>query len=417
MMGAHPMSEGGPSPRLNRYNVVSVEPDERIRTRMTIELAGIAPAPVATIDELLRQVVLDEPTVVLCGPGFASDSGLAQVQRITRAFPDAGVVLLANELTMPLLQAALRSGVRDAVTLDAGESQIRDAIERVGEAMAGVVARQVAASEPKERGRVIVSFSTKGGVGKSVGSTNLAVALATQHRNRVCLVDADLQFGDVAVLLAVPPTQTTLQAAGAMDSADPQLMHGLLATHEASSLRVLCAPIEPSAADSISPEAMIGIIRLLRRMFDYVVVDMPPHFDDVVLALLEEADDVLLVASMDIPSIKNLKVGIQTLDLLSIAGSKLRLVLNRANARVNLDIGDVERALGVPAEFRVPSDISVPQAVNRGVPVVLDRPRSAAALALRSLADAFSSAKPQLVQTEEVTTPEPESRRRWRSNR
>jgi pilus assembly protein CpaE len=147
--------------------------------------------------------------------------------------------------------------------------------------------------------------------------------------------------------------------------------------------------VEPSAADQISPHQMVGIITVLRAMFDYVVVDLPPHFDDVVVALLEEADDVLLVASMDIPSIKNLKVGMQTLDLLALAGSKIRLVLNRANAKVNLDIGDVERALGVPADFRVPSDISVPQAVNRGIPVVLDKPKSAAGSALIAIADSF----------------------------
>ena len=97
------------------------------------------------------------------------------------------------------------------------------------------------------------------------------------------------------------------------------------------------------------------MVRMLRTMFDFVVVDMPPHFDDVVLALLEEADEVLLIASLDIPSIKNLKVGIQTLDLLSVAGSKLHLVMNRANARVHLDISDVERALGVSR--RVPHPV------------------------------------------------------------
>ena len=97
------------------------------------------------------------------------------------------------------------------------------------------------------------------------------------------------------------------------------------------------------------------MVRVLRTMFDFVVVDMPPHFDDVVLALLEEADEVLLIASLDIPSIKNLKVGIQTLDLLSVAGNKLHLVMNRANARVHLDISDVERALGVTA--RVPHPV------------------------------------------------------------
>jgi pilus assembly protein CpaE len=194
------------------------------------------------------------------------------------------------------------------------------------------------------------------------------------------------------------------------------LMEGLLATHEASSLRVLCAPVEPAAGDKITPEEMVGIVRMLRRMFDWIVIDMPPHFDDVVLALIEEADHVLLVASMDIPSIKNLKVGIQTLDLLSIAGGKLKLVLNRANARVHLDVSDVERALGVAAEYRIPSDISIPQAVNRGVPVVLDKPRAPAALALRSVAESFLSAAGTPVDAATpAATPEPETRRRrWR---
>ncbi len=179
---------------------------------------------------------------------------------------------------------------------------------------------------------------------------------------------------------------------------------------------MLCAPVEPSAGDRITAEEMTGIVRMLRRMFDWIVIDMPPHFDDVVLALIEEADHVLLVASMDIPSIKNLKVGIQTLDLLALAGGKLKLVLNRANARVHLDVSDVERALGVSAEFRIPSDIAVPQAVNRGVPVVLDKPRSPGALALRGVAESFLDGSDAAVAVEPDAEanqePKPEGRRR-----
>jgi pilus assembly protein CpaE len=312
-----------PTPRSagQRYRVLALEPDERFRTRMTLELAGIASAPTAALDDVLAQLVPGEPIVVLFGPSLATDDGFATVQRITRAYPEVGIVLLAEELTLPLLQQALRSGVRDAVTVDAGESQIRQAIERVGDAMAAMVNRAALAQE-QQRGQVVVSFSTKGGVGKSVVSTNIAVTLATHVPGRVALVDADLQFGDVAVLLGIPPLHTTSDAAAAVDTADEQLMDGLLATHDASSLRVLCAPVEPSAGDRITPEEMIAIVRQLRTMFDYIVVDMPPHFDDVVLALIEEADHVLLVASMDIPSIKNLKVGIQTLDLLALAGGE-----------------------------------------------------------------------------------------------
>jgi pilus assembly protein CpaE len=404
-------------PAAQRFRVLAVEPNERLRTRMTLELAGIAAAPVTSIDDILRDVVPGAATVVVFGASMANTLGFEAVRTITRALPEVGIVLLAEELTLALLQEALRAGVRDAVTLDGGESQIRQAIERVGETMSAITNRAAAAVEPKTLGKVIVSFSTKGGVGKSVVSTNTSVVLATHAPGRVALVDCDLQFGDVAVLLGIPPLHTTSDAAAAIDSADTQLMNGLLATHEASGLRVLCAPVEPSAGDKITPQEMIGIVRMLQRMFDYIVIDLPPHFDDVVVALLVEADVVLLVASMDIPSIKNLKVGIQTLDLLSLAGNKLHLVLNRANARVHLDVGDVERALGVEAEYRIPSDISIPQAVNRGVPVVLDKPRAPAALALRSLAESLLRADvpPAAVPGEIETEPDSENRRRrWR---
>ena len=379
-------------PGAHRYRVLAVEPDERARTRMTLELAGIVPSPMTSIDEMTHELTAGEPTVLVFGPGLSDAAGLEEVERITRSFPEVGVVLLAEELTMSLLQESLRAGVRDALTIDSGERQIRIAVERVGEAIASTANRAAAALAPVKQGRIFCAFSTKGGVGKSVVSTNLAVLLATRNPGCVVLVDCDLQFGDVAVLLGVPPLHTSADAAPVIDSIDTQLMDGFLATHEPSSLRVLCAPVEPAAGERITAEQIIGIVRLLRTMFDFVVVDMPPHFDDVVLALLEEADEILLIASLDIPSVKNLKVGMQTLDLLSLAGSKLHLVMNRANARVHLDIADVERALGIVAEFRIPSDIAIPQAVNRGVPVVLDKPRAPAALALRAIADRYSPA-------------------------
>ncbi len=409
------MENMSPSDRAGaqRYRVLAVEPDERMRTRITLELAGIVPPPLLTIDAVTRDIVPGEPTVVVFGPSLAGPDGLAAVTRIARTFPEVGVVLIVDEMTLPLLQDALRAGVRDAITIDAGERQIRLSVERVGDTMSGVVSRAAAAAEPQAMGKVFVAFSTKGGVGKSVVSTNLAVLLAMRNPNRVVLIDADLQFGDDAVLLGVPPQHTSADAASVVDTIDTQLMEGFLATHEPSSLRILCAPVEPAAGERITPEEMIGMVRMLRTMFDYVVVDMPPHFDDVVLALLEEADEVLLIASLDIPSIKNLKVGIQTLDLLSVAGNKLHLVMNRANARVHLDISDVERALGVDAEFRIPSDIAIPQSVNRGIPVVLDKPRSPAALALRALADRYSTTDTGVAAATSEAPSEPR-KRGWR---
>ncbi len=397
--------EGGP----RRYRVSAVEPDHSERTGVAIRLAGVTAAVHASVDEMLESLTPGSPAVAVFGPSMVDDAGLAEAEQLTRARPEIGVVLVASELSTELLQKALRAGIRDAITTDGDETQARQAVERVGETMVALSRRKPPPVEAVEPGRVVVAFSTKGGVGKSVIATNIAVSLALKQSRPVVIVDADLQFGDVAVLLNVRPVTTTADVAAAIDNADAEMMEALLATHEPTGLRVLPAPIEPSAAEQISPQKMLAIVQFLRSMFGYVVVDLPPHFDDVVLALLEEADDVLLVASMDIPSIKNLRVGIQTLDLLSLAGRKMKLVLNRANAKVNLEVADVEKALGIPAEFRVPSDIAVPQAVNRGVPVTIDKPKSASALALEHLAESFLDAAPEV-----PAATEHEGRRRLR---
>src|SRR5207342_1290109 len=134
---------------------------------------------------------------------------------------------------------------------------------------------------------------------------------------------------------------------------------------------------------------MLKIIEMLRTFSSYVVVDTPAYFNDVVLGLIEVSDDVLLVAGMDIPNIKNVKIGLQTLRLLNIPVSKLKLVLNRANSKVKLDVGEVERTLQIKADCLVPSDIIVPQSVNKGVPAVLDAPRSGVSKSMEQLAELF----------------------------
>jgi pilus assembly protein CpaE len=197
----------------------------------------------------------------------------------------------------------------------------------------------------------------------------------------VALVDADVQFGDVAVLLGIPPQQTVVDAAAAVHFGDAEMMRTILTRHD-SGLLVLPAPAEPSLAPSVAPDELVAVCAALQSQCSHVIVDLPTTFDDLTFALIEAADDVLLVGSMDIPSVKNLKIGMQALDLVTVAGPKLKLVLNRANTRVKLDVREIEQVLGIRADFPIPSDIAVPLSVNAGVPVVLYEPRSAAARAL-----------------------------------
>jgi pilus assembly protein CpaE len=139
-------------------------------------------------------------------------------------------------------------------------------------------------------------------------------------------------------------------------------------------------------AAGVAPDEMAAVCRGLQSISGFVVVDTPTSFDDTTLGLLEAADDVLLVGSMDIPSVKNLKIGMQALDLVAIAGPKLRLVLNRANAQVKLDVREIEHVLGLRASFPIPYDLAVPLSINAGVPLVMHDPRSASARALEQVA-------------------------------
>jgi pilus assembly protein CpaE len=230
----------------------------------------------------------------------------------------------------------------------------------------------------------------KGGSGKTVVATNLAVALARRSDRPVALVDFDLQFGDVAVMLRLHAPHTIVDAVPATDRLDAQFLRSLLIRHEPSGLHVLPAPLDPSLAERVTGADALRILEVLRTFCGHVVIDTPAQFNDVVLAALEAADDIVVVAGMELPNVKNTKLGLQTMQRLGIADSKIRLLVNRSNTKVQLDLKEVERTLGLRAEAHIPSDIVVPQAVNRGVSVVLDAPRSDVARAFEELANLFA---------------------------
>ena len=234
--------------------------------------------------------------------------------------------------------------------------------------------------------KVITVFSTKGGAGTSVVASNVAVLLAQRSQKPVVLVDADLQFGDIAVMLKLSPQHTIVDALNSLERLDAGLLQSLLAEHRPSGLFVLPAPPEPAFADQIGRPEMSKIIAALKSFAAYVVVDTPAYFTDVVLGLIEDSDDVLLVTGMDIPNVKNVKIGLQTLRLLNIRTPRVHLVLNRANSKVRLDASEVEQTLQVKAEAQLPSEIAVPQSINKGMPVVMDAPRSGITKALQRLA-------------------------------
>jgi pilus assembly protein CpaE len=369
--------------------VAVVDADQTVRSRLAMQL-GQGATPFGSLNDLLPRLT-GHPVVVVLGPSFNEPEELAAAEHLLSARREVGAIMVAQELTTDLLQRALRSGVRDVLQSPVDSQQLVEAVSRAALSVAQA-APPVSAplDDDAEPGRIITVFSTKGGAGKSVIATNLAVSLARRTDRPVVLVDADLQFGDIAVMLKLSPQHTVVDAVGAIDRLDRGLLQNLLVEHGPSGLLVLAAPLEPAFADQIGASEMVRIVELLRSFAAFVVVDTPAYFNDVVLGLIEISDDVLLVAGMDIPNIKNVKIGLQTLRLLNTPMEKLRLILNRANSKVKLDVGEVERTLGVNADAQIPSDVVVPQAVNKGEAVVLNAPKSGVAKSIEELADKFA---------------------------
>src|SRR5581483_1995178 len=334
----------------DRLTLAVVDPDPRLRTRLALQLGE--DGDVVTYPEVAA---------------LADGPGLAEIETFTRARPEVGAILVATELSTNLLQQALRSGVRDVLGAPTEATSLAESVERVARTLTMVPTVPTSADDVGKLGRVITVSSTKGGSGKSVVATNLATALARRSSRPVVLVDADLQFGDVAVMLRLVTPHTLVDAVSAGSRLDAQLLQSLLVRHDPSGLLVLPAPLEPSFAERVTGADMTRIIEVLRSFCAYVVVDTPAQFNDVVIALIERSDDIVIVAGLDIPNIKNTKLGLQTLRLL-----------------------EVERTLGMRAVSLVPTDVVVPQSVNKGSPVVLDAPRSEVAHAFELLAERFA---------------------------
>ncbi|MBE0476583.1 MAG: P-loop NTPase [Coriobacteriia bacterium] len=371
--------------------ILLAEPEDQISAPLVILLDGGAEDTVersTCVDDALQRLTpSDRPQVLVVGPSLADAATLVRIEEALNR-SDAAVVLLARNLDTELLRLAMRSGVSDVLPVDeASPQEVLDAVRAAGTA-AFERARKRGPEDPGEiqpEARVVTVFSTKGGVGKTFLSTNLGVALVRNHGKRVILLDLDLQFGDVGIVLGLEPKRTIHDAAQVYERLDSTMLEGLLVEHS-SGVRAMLAPVRPEDSEGITSARVNGIIGHLRKLADYVVVDTSPAFSDVVLGALDQSDAVYVVTTMDVASIKNTKISMQKLHQLGYDGDLMRLVLNRADSKVFLEEGKVSEAIGAPIGARIPSDLLVPRSINKGVPVVLDAPKSRVARSIDEIA-------------------------------
>jgi pilus assembly protein CpaE len=350
--------------------------------------SAVGEASVVTSLEALRLHLQEDPAEdsVVLGPNVDQTAAfrLAEEMRITR--PSLGIILVRQRVDSSLLTEALRAGLREVV----GERDIErlHAAVRHSQRLAAQMRQQGlgGAGGGRPRGRIVTVFSAKGGCGKTTLATNMAAALADRGTREVCLVDLDLAFGDVAIALQLFPAHTIADAVPLGDNVDFGSLQTLLTPHSPG-LTTLVAPVEPGTGEGIPASLVSRILEVLRDHFDYVIVDTPPAFDDHVLSAFDLSDVVALIATLDIPALKNLKLTLETMDLLNYPRDRWRIVLNRADSKVGLAIHEVEKSLRAPTAAQIPSSRDVPAAINRGVPIVLDDPRHPVSMAIKHFAE------------------------------
>ena len=347
-----------------------------------------------------------EEYVVVLGPTLSDIDCVSSSETLRTAAPAISTILARETLSGDLLASAMKAGARDVVH-HSDAASLSAAVSRAYETF--VALRGPAGA--MHISKVIGVFSPKGGVGKTTIAVNLALSLTERGARRVCLVDLDLAFGDVAITMQLFPTHSIEQAIGSEESIDVEMLDGLLTRH-ADSLMVLAAPPHPDTRERVSPLLVSRIIRTLRETFDYVVIDMAPTFDEQVLTALDETDEVVLIATLDVPTLKNVKVAVETFDALHIARDTRHLVLNRADEEVGINADKVEGILGMPVTAEIASSVEVAASTNAGSPVMVSHPEHQLSVAVRKLAGTLAGETVAPFGVEAVQQPEPEGRSR-----
>jgi pilus assembly protein CpaE len=325
--------------------------------------------------------------LIIVGCSDAQEQALGVISAAIGQRSDRPVVVLYQGSPNGFLERAFEAGADDLVSLPHGAEQLGFALEKA-------LARRRGSLSAATEGSLITVLGPKGGTGKTVTSSNLAVALALAGRSAV-LVDLDLQFGDVGLALGLQPTRTIYDLARSGGSLDGEKIDGFLAEHP-SGARALLAPLRPDQAAAVGTAFLREVLEILRTRYDFVLVDTPPAFTPEVIAAVDASSHLCVVGMLDALSLKDTKIGLETLEEMGYDPAAVTLVLNRADSNVGITPGDVEELLGRAPDVLVGSDRAIPRALTNGQPIVVAEPKSKAARSYAALAERYLAATGRL---------------------
>jgi len=301
------------------------------------------------------------------------------------------VLAVTERHPSPWFPEAMALGVDDVLVLPQGPESLGLAAAKA-QAMRSrrfAVVQSQAYAKARREAHIVTVFSTKGGSGKTVIATNLAVCFARQGK-RTLLVDSDLHSGDDALVLGLSPRWTILDLVQSPGDLDAEKLAGFVTRHS-SGVDLLPAPTRPDEEELVSIDRLEPLLEIARQSYDVVVIDTGSQFSPATLLAIDHTDTLLLVGASDVPTIKSLKIALETLELLEMKVKDVRIVMNRSGAKVGLEDRDVERTLRREITYTIASDKAIPISVNRGQPVVIDSPKSRVARSLQEMAGALAT--------------------------
>jgi len=372
---------------------------DRVRIYFTGDCEGFdalrgALATTDEVDVVGASVAVDAAATPLAGghldcvlhatrDSFFPANDVAAIRELTRA----PIILVASGAEAAvMLESAIEMDVADVLLLPQLTHNVVFAIRKASHAR-----RQLQTAA--HRGRVVTVFSPKGGTGKTVVATSLAAMLAKKEGRRTLLLDLDLQFGDAAIMLGLEPAKTVYDLVVAPGELDPEKLAGYVTRHPCG-LDVLAAPLRPEDAELVVESKVTALLDVARASYDAIVVDTSPFFHGAVLATLDRTDQLLVLCGLDVPTLKNVRLALQTLEQLSFPANRITYVMNRASANVGLKTREVEDGLHVKIAHELPLDRTVQVCVNRGESAVLAQPRSEFARAMDGLVKQMSPKAP-----------------------
>lgn len=354
----------------DHLTVVIIDEDPAVRALLQSTLSGIAGVEIlAETDslvygyELIRQ---NRPKMVFMDLRDDASRSLDMAKRVSSYFKEVMLVSSGRGMNLDMIKACMEAGIRDFLERPFGPEQVREMLEKHKMALG-------TDNEMGDRtGRIVTVFSNKGGVGKTTIAVNMALALSETIGRPVALVDLNLQLGDITTFLDLEPKQTIVDIARNIGRVDAAYLEGSLAQFSAKggTVYVMADPLHVEDAEEVTAEQINAVLTVLRATFEYVIIDTTTSFDSKTLTALDLADHIVLVAMVNLPSIRSSQRLLSLFDRLGYDPQKIKLVINRYMSGEDITIDDVEETLEHPVFWKIPNNYSVVMnAINRGIPI------------------------------------------------